>query len=296
MASPARTHAPAHEVENGGSEPRLITYTPAGTGESLSRYLRKTWGYRQFILGYAWAELRERYLRNRLATVWLVLNPLLLAATYTFLVLVLRRRANPLDVLTFITSGLFFFMFFRDSIVRSAQSLTRATSLLLSSDLPKATLPAAATVESLLGLTLAMMTYIPLHLVAGGPVTLHLLQMVPILVLATGFCFGISMLLAFIATRFRDIVSMLPYGLRLLLYLSPVLFSLDQIQATLPAALHPAIWMNPLVPFLAAWHDALSGAAVGGSTWLAAAAWAVGALIAGTLVAHRGQHSIGARL
>jgi teichoic acid transport system permease protein len=288
--------SPAQEfVAEGGSKP-LTVYTPTGSGQPLLTYLMKTWNYRQFVRGYAWAELRERYLRGRLTTLWLVLNPLMLAATYTFLLLVLRRRQDPLQLLSFITAGLFFFMFFRDAIVKSSVSLTKASTLLLSSDLPKSTLPAAATVEAFLAFMIALAAYIPLHLVARQPVTLYLGQVIPLILLASAFALGVAMLLAFVAARHRDIVPVLPYALRLLLYLSPVLFSVEQIEESIPARFHAVIWANPLVPFLQGWHTALEGGAIPQSTWLAAAAWGVTALTLGLLVAHRGQHLIGIRL
>jgi teichoic acid transport system permease protein len=288
--------APSLAPHPEASSVTAVTYAPSGRSEKFFEYAARTWRYRHFILGYAWAELRERYLRHRLATMWLVLNPLLLAASYTFLVLVLRDREDPLGVLAFITSGLFFFMFFRDAIVKSANSLTRAASLLLSSDLPKATLPAAATVEALLALGIAMLTYVPLHLVAGQPLTARLLLLFPLLALATGFAFGVSMLLAFAAARFRDLLPLLPLGLRLLLYLSPVLYTAAEIRAAVPRAFTAALWLNPLVPFLEAWHAVLSGAEPTSDAWLLACGWTAAALALGIIVAHRGQHSIGARL
>lgn len=258
--------------------------------------MRRTWRYRQFILAYAWGELRGRYLRHRLTTLWLVLNPILLAATYTFLILVLRKRDDPLQVLSFITSGLFFFMFFRDSIVKSAGSLTRATSLLLSSDLPKAALPAAATVESLLALGIAMTAYVPLHLLAGKTLDTSLLQLIPLLAIATTFAFGTSSILAFVAVRFRDLLPLVPFALRLLLYLSPVLFTVEDMSETLPEAIHWILWLNPLLPFLAIWHDALAGTATAPGLWGVTITWTLLALVAGLVLAHRNQHSIGKRL
>lgn len=274
----------------------VVTYAPSGRSEKFSQYAARIWRYRHFALGYAWAELRERYLRHRLATLWLLINPLLLAGTYTFLILVLREREDPLSVLAFITSGLFFFMFFRDAIVKSANSLMRAGSLLLSSDLPKAILPAAATVESLLGLGIAMLTYVPLHLATRQSLTVSTLLLIPLLALATGFAFGTSMLLAFTAARFRDLVPLLPFSLRLLLYLSPVLYTAAEIKDAVPPPFQAALWLNPLVPFLEVWHGVITGSAPASALWLAACGWTAVALALGIIVAHRGQQSIGTHL
>ena len=273
-----------------------ITYTPKGSTLRFGEYVRGFWQHRNFITGYAWAELGQRYLRTRLGMAWLILSPLLLAATYTLLVVVLRRSEDPMDLLAFVTSGLFFFLFFRNSVMGAANSLTRASSLLLASDLPKATLPVAATVQSLITFGLAVAAYMPIHLISGRAVGGSVLAGAPLLVISFVFASGLALLLAFGATRVRDLSQFLPYLLRLLLYVSPVLFTLEELRNAVPDSIEGVVWLNPFVSFLDVWHTVLTGTLPHANRWFIVSTWAVAAAAAGIWVAYRRQHSVGAQL
>lgn len=278
------------------SSGRVVTYTKHGSDLAASEFLVGLWRYRHFIRAYAWAEVRERFLRSRLGLAWLLLNPLLLAATYTLLLVVLRGGEDPQELMAAITSGLFFFLFLRDSIVAAANSLTKAASLLLSSDLPKAAMPIASTVASLMAFGVAALTYIPFHIWASRYFGPRLLLVVPLMAVAFVFAVGMAMFFAFVAARVRDLLPLLPYALRLLLYLSPVLFTLDQLRAAIPRALGPIIWINPFVPYLDTWHRILTGVSVRGERWLVMAAWAIAFTAVGLWVSFKRQHSIGTHL
>ena len=274
----------------------VITYTPDGSSLGFREYVRSVWRYRSFITSYAWAELRQRHLRSQLGIAWLLLNPLLLAATYTLLVVVLRGGENPLDLLAVVTAGLFFFLFFRDAVVNAARSLTGASSLLLASDLPKATLPLAATCQSLVTFAMGLVAYLPIHLVSRRGAGLSLVAAIPLLAISLVFASGLALLLAFAAARLRDLAQFLPYAMRILLYTSPVLFTLEQLQEALPDHLDDVVWVNPMVPFLNAWHTILEGHFPPIYGWLAATGWALGAISWGALFAFRRQHSVGGHL
>jgi teichoic acid transport system permease protein len=69
--------------------------------------------------------------------------------------------------------------------------------------------------------------------------------------------------------------------LRLWLYLSPVLWTVSQIDAK---GLHFLIWVNPIGAILVAWSDCIiQGQVPGPDLFAAGAAWAVFLLIIGSL-------------
>jgi len=96
----------------------------------------------------------------------------------------------------------------------------------------------------------------------------------------TVFAAGLAALFAAIQVYFRDTLSFLPYFLRIWLYLSPVLWTIDQV----PARLAPFMVANPLFSVLGGFGDLLvRGTIPALHIWLLAAAWSVVFAVVGFL-------------
>jgi teichoic acid transport system permease protein len=87
---------------------------------------------------------------------------------------------------------------------------------------------------------------------------------------------GLAILVSSLQVYFRDLKSFLPYGLRMWLYTSPILYFADEV----PDRYQWILVANPLAPMLTAWSDVLIfGRAPDGTDLAIGAAWAFGILI-----------------
>lgn len=244
----------------------------------LAPYFRAFWERRQFIYFLARTELRARHIDTWFGQVWTILNPLLLGGVYFFLIAVLRGSLSDSAHFAFIISGIFAFFFTRNSIATGAKSIVGGTKVILNTTIPRAVLPASAVVTALLMYLPMLVVYATIHLLAGAPVTVALVMVPVIIAIQTVFNFGMALGFATLTVYFRDVSGFLPYVLRIWLYLSPVLYSLEEV----PERFRTFFYFNPLTPLLTAWHQVLAdGRMPSAATVVSAAAWATALLVAG---------------
>ncbi len=77
-----------------------------------------------------------------------------------------------------------------------------------------------------------------------------------------------------------DVGALLPYIVRIWMYVTPVMYAASEI----PAGVRPVLSLNPLFPFFAMIESIIQGRAPSASDVTASAMWAFGALLVGTIV------------
>jgi teichoic acid transport system permease protein len=227
----------------------------------LKSYLREVGRRRRFAYRMAHATLKGRNYETVFGQLWLVINPLLLAGVYYMLVTVLapHQSHNALKSFTAILSGLFSYYYTRNIIQLSSQSITGGGKMIMNLAFPKALLPLSSLFASFMMYWPTLVVYAVAHFAAGLAVGLPFLWLLPIFVIQTVFSFGCGLFFAALAVYFRDTSSLLPYVLRIWIYLSPVLFTVD----TAKVKLHDSQWLlwifkiNPLYPIIGSWNQVL---------------------------------------
>lgn len=237
-------------------------------------YLRELWRRREFAYYLALGNLRARNASTALGLLWWVLNPLLLGSIYllVFGVIFEARRGQP-AYLSFLLSGLFAFYYTRGAMVGGANSITSNAKLLANQRFPRLLLPLSALIEASVGFLFSLVAFFAItwpvdRLLPGSAIV----WLVPAVGLHAVFNFGVAAITARLVVPFRDVNNLVPYLLRLWLYLSPIIYSIDRV----PEAFRGFFMLNPLVPILALYRTALMGAPIDASTVQLAAGWAFG--------------------
>ena len=152
--------------------------------------------------------------------------------------------------------------------------------LILNTAFPRTLLPLSAVLTCFMLFLPTLAVYAVVHAVADLPVTPEILWGIPIIALMIVFAAGSAMLVAAVQVYFRDLTAFLRYMLRIWLYLSPILWTAAQV----PEKYKPFLYANPLYPPLTALNDAVTlGVTPRASLLLLTLAWAVGALVVGSL-------------
>lgn len=220
----------------------------------LVPYLRELWRRRRFALHMARSNLKAMSYDTFFGQLWQLLNPLLLAAVYflVFGVILGGNRGNP-QYLAILLSGLFAFYYTRNAIGMGANSVIGGGRLIMNTAFPRALLPLSAMVSAFLLYMPTLLVYAVFHVVGGQPIGWQLLWIPPVIVIHTIFNLGLALIFAALTVYFRDTSSFLPYVLRIWLYLSPVLYSIEDV----PLRIRPFLALNPLFPLFGAWHEIL---------------------------------------
>ena len=246
----------------------------------LGAYVGTLWKRRAFALELARSELRAQQINTAFGPLWLVLNPLLLAAIYFVLIDILSGGTRGGDFFAHLLVGLFIFTFVQQATQLGAKSVVSAGQLILNTAFPRMLLPLAATTTAFLRFVPTLVVYVPIHLASGLPGGSHLLWALPLLVLFIVLAAGVATAAAATQVYLRDLSNFLPYAMRFWLYASPVLYFADEI----PERYDVILAVNPLGPLLTAWSDVLVGGRAPAAADLAlGAGWALALFAAGAL-------------
>jgi ABC-type polysaccharide/polyol phosphate export permease len=259
----------------------------------LAPYFRDLWGRRQFATYMARSNLKGQHFDSFFGQFWLVLNPLLLSLVYFLLTSVLAGSGGGLKHFVGLLTGLFAFFYTRNVIQFAAASITGGGKMIVNMSLPKMLLPLSTTFTAILMYLPTLMVYAVCYIVVHHSVTWNILWLIPIFVIQTVFSLGIGLLFAAVTLYFRDMATLLPYLIRIWMYVSPVLFSMAYIKERV---LHPTgaglpHWIlgfyqyDPLTPIINPWNTVLVGD--GAAPFQAGASYApqYGELLAGLIVA-----------
>lgn len=259
-------------------------YEPHSVGlPKMGGYLRELWRRRQFAYEMARTNLRAQHFNTAFGMLWLVLNPLLLGLTYFLLVFVIRRGDHEHDFLAYLLGALFAYHFFQQSVRDSANSVTGGSRLLMNSSFPRTLLPIAAVMTGIMKFVPTMVIYAVVHVWLDRSINLNLLWTVPLFGILLVFTTGVSMLFATLQVYFRDTRAFLPYLLRIWLYLTPILWTVDHIR-DMEARTQRIIRLNPLFDIIGAWSEALGGNRPDTVLLVQSLSWAIGAFVVGSLV------------
>ena len=200
-------------------------------------YLREVWRRREFIVTMARYRMRADVEANRLGMAWVVLRPLLNAAIYGFIFGLLQAGNRPDNFAPFVVVGVFFFEFFQGCFNDGSKAITGNRSLVQSLAFPRMTLPLAAVAERFLHFLVMLAVLVPILAFFGLYPSVEWLLIVPLVVLFAIFSTGVAFVTARLTVHVADLTQVLPFISRLLFYSSGVLFAVDKVLASHPAAL-----------------------------------------------------------
>lgn len=259
-------------------------YEPHRAGlPNLSVYFRELWQRREFAIANSRAGMRAANTQTFFGQTWMIINPLLLALVYFLMVTVLARGGgDPGERLTRITAGIFVFYYFQGAVLSGASSVTGAGKMVINTSFPRLLLPIGAVRTGFYRYLPTVPVYLVIHLLAGQPFTWATVLVPPVfLALLSIFAVGMASFFAAAQVYFRDTASFLPYVMRLWLYISPIILSVEQLQShVITRTLSP---FNPLYALIGGYSQALrNGVVPSWDIWLLAVAWALGALALGS--------------
>ena len=226
----------------------------------------------EFAWFMAMGNLRARNATTALGLVWWVLNPLLLGGVYYLVFGVILDVSRDLGHLL---SGMFVFYFTSTALTGGANAIVSNSRLLANIRFPRLVLPSVSVIEASVGFLASLPALYAILLVTEG--TLPSFRQIWILPIAFAFQImfnlGLASLAGRIAVPFRDVNNLIPYLLRLWLYLSPIIYSADLLLDRAPE-LEQIYNLNPMVSFLSLYRSALLGSPFEPQFVIGAAVWA----------------------
>lgn len=250
-------------------------------------YAFEMWRRRDFTLYLARANIKARNASTALGLLWWVLNPMLLAAVYYFVFGVIFRaaRSDP-GYLPFLICGLFAFYYTRTALLGGSAAILSNSRIITNVAFPRLSLILSSLIESFFGFLVSIAVLIAILLARGEPPQAQVLMLPIVLAVHTVMNAGLSALAARVTIPFRDVSTLLPYVLRIWLYLSPIMYGLERVPDRLRDLY---ILGNPLTPLLSLYRYCLLNEPLDASHWTISVMWSVLLLAVGLLVFIRSE-------
>ncbi len=269
----------------------------AGARPPLAKYSRDLWGRRHFVIEFSRAKNAVGYSRSFLGQAWQLLTPALNAGVYflIFGVLVPGFRKGIHDYIAYLVIGVFTFTFMQQCFMLGSQTIHSNLGLTRVLHFPRAVLPLSSMLTALQQLLFSMFVMIPIVLLTGEPLTWKWLLLPVALVLLTLFCLGVTFGMARIGAKIPDTSQALPFILRTWMYLSGVLYSVQQIAKSHAHWVLEVMQANPGNVYISLVRDCLlhDDGNMTRSNWAYAIFWALFFSIGGYIFFWRAEEQYG---
>jgi lipopolysaccharide transport system permease protein len=256
--------------------PSLIGRETRGIVANLRRSWRILWALTRI-------EVQRKYAGSILGVLWYPLYSFLLLGSYCFVYLVVfrvrYREFGTYQFVLFVFSALIPYLGFSEAVSIGLGSVKANLALLRNTVFPIEFVPVKHVLAALAGLLISL-TVLELMILPTAFRGWHVLYLpVPLLGLLL-FCLAVVWILSAIAVVVPDVAQIVNIGLLLLMFVSPIGFSVDQV----PSGVRVLVYLNPLsylmdsfrfallgIRTLPVWFDfaflavALAGAAVSGT-------------------------------
>jgi len=252
------------------------------------------WQRRELAYELARAQLRAQQSTTLFGQLWLVINPLIQAGIYYMLVIILSAHKHGPDFVAHLLAGMFAYHTITSAMGMGAASVVSLGKLIANRSFPRLLLPFSAGLvamkrfwPTLIIYAIYWAVFVPTHTIqAGKEINIdkygwNLLWAFPAIALISIFVFGLAALLATLQVYFRDMRSFLPFISRIGLYVSPILWTPEDVKAKAFAAIE---MYNPVYGLLCIFEESVANRPPTPAYWYAALAWTTLIFVSGVLI------------
>jgi ABC-type polysaccharide/polyol phosphate export permease len=258
----------------------------------LRSYLRTIWERREFAVELARTQLRAQNANTLFGRMWLLINPIMLGIVYYILVTIVRGGARGPDFFAHLLGGLFAYYLVNWSLSGGVKSVVSGGRLILNTAFPRVLLPLSSVQSAFRRFLPALIPYFIIHAAVGMPFTWNLLYLIPVVAILLLVAVGGSLIFATAQVYFRDLKNVMPYGLRMWMYASPVIWYASDV----PDEYRWLLTINPLAPTLTIWSDIREGLAPQWEHFALGAGWGIVFVIVGWVVFTSREREFAVRL
>jgi ABC-2 type transport system permease protein len=213
---------------------------PSAFGGAPRRFLNLLWLT-------AAAEFKTRYLSSWLGYAWSLLRPLLFfAVLYLVFTRVIRFGGQVENYAALLLFNIMLFQFFQDATSAAVRCVVQRENLVRKMQFPRIVVPLSVVLNASLTALMNMVAALVLIIAIGVEPRWTWLLLPVILAALLVFTTGVSLALAALYPRFRDVDQIWAVASRALFYASPVIYPIEFV----PESWRALVAANPLTPIL----------------------------------------------
>lgn len=206
-------------------------------------YLKDLYKYRELLWILTQREIKVRYKQTSLGILWAILQPLSLMLIFT-LVFSYFTKINsegiPYPIFSYV--ALLPWTFFQTAVQFGSMSVVNNSGLVTKVWFPREILPLSSLLAAMVDFLIAGSLLIGLMVFYGVNITANVFWILFLIPLQITITAGINLLLAALVVMFRDLKFVIPLGLQILFYATPIIYSINII----PDRFFKLVLANPL--------------------------------------------------
>ena len=187
------------------------------------------WSRRRLIGYMVRADIKKRGVNTVLGNVWWVLDPLITMLIYVLVMTVIFQRSTP-DFPLFLLSAMVPFKWFTATIGSSTDAVIGKEGLIKQIMFPKIILPVTSDLSQVVSFLFGMLVLFGVLLVAyTSHLTIQVVWVPLIAVVQFVFVLGFTFMVSAITVFYRDVGIVIGHFMRLLFWISPILWSFNAV-------------------------------------------------------------------
>jgi lipopolysaccharide transport system permease protein len=218
--------------------------------------LRAIWQHRELLYFLAWRDVKARYKQTVFGAGWAILQPLMTTVIFTLVFNHLTKMPSegvPYPVFAF--TGLVVWTYVAKATERSGTSLVYNSHLISKVYFPRLLVPISAIGAPLTDFCFSLAFLAGMMGWYGVVPTWRILCVPVIIVLAIACSIGLSVFLAGLNVRFRDITQVIPFLVQIWMFASPVAYPLSVV----PERWRAVYALNPMASAIEGFRWAVLG-------------------------------------
>lgn len=203
--------------------------------------------YRELLLSWVQRNIKVRYKQSLLGVLWAIIQPL--SATVIFAVIFSRFVRVPTDGIPypiFYYSALLPWTFSATSITFGTSCLVNNMGLVTKIYFPREILPISAVMASFVDFLIAAVIFIGMMVFYRVPMGLNWMWLPILLIVQIALTLGIVLFASALNVFYRDIRFVVPLGMQLWMYLTPIIYPLSLV----PERLRALYMLNPMATLI----------------------------------------------
>lgn len=215
-------------------------------------WIREFWRYKELLYFFVWRDVKVKYKQTVLGALWAVIQPFFSMVVFTiFFGKLAKMPSDGIPYPVFSYAALVPWTYFTGALSSAGNCLVGNSNLLTKVYFPRVAIPVASVLAGLIDFFIAslllggvMMYY---HIPFSWGLIFWPILILPMMLLAL----GLGMLLASLNVRYRDIKYTIPFGIQLLLFLTPIIYPISIV----PEKYRIFISLNPLAGIIEAFRS-----------------------------------------
>lgn len=225
--------------------------------------LKEIWKFRDLLRMFVKREIVQFYKQTILGPLWFFIQPLLTTIVYMIVFgQIAKLSTDGKPQILFYLSGVVLWNYFADVLNNTAATFRENAQLFGKVYFPRIIAPAAKAISNLLKLLIQLGLFFAIYsyMVVTGQFefsiswTIFLLPLLILILFNLGM--GLGMIVTSMTAKYKDLIFLITFGVQLLMYATPVIYSLQTIEGT---RYYPFIAYNPLSPVIEIFRNSLLG-------------------------------------